>query len=306
MKGKRGFVLSLAWLAVLVVSYFSSAWAQPTKTTVVTTLGVPAILVEPDPLGPRSHIGIVTMHSDGNYLTGSNCTPLAQRGYRALCMNNQFTNNGDNIEGFYQIAPFIGRGIAHLRGLVGVNGKVGVMGHSMGGPLMSFYQNAAENGPSACRSPQMIYPCPDEGLTNLPKADFVILRDSHGGWGFANLSYTDPAVVNDNNPNRRRPQLDMYDPSNGYDPSTLSANYSDRFLRNFLDGQSSRYNDHIFLALDRLAKIEAGLGDYTDDEPFIIPRADGAATNLVTGFKASGTDAKPFKLLKEGLPPSSN
>ena len=110
------------------------------------------------------------MHSDGNYLSGSNCTPLAQRGYRALCMNNQFTNNGDNIEGFYQIAPSIARGINHLRGLVGGNGKVGVMGHSMGGPLMSFYQNAAENGPSACRSPRMIYPCPGEGLTNLPKA----------------------------------------------------------------------------------------------------------------------------------------
>ena len=216
------------------------------------------------------------MHSDGHLCPAAIVFRLLT-GYRALCMNNQFTNNADNIEGFYQIAPTIARGINHLRGLVGASGKVGIMGHSMGGPLMSFYQNAAENGPSACRNPQMIYPCPEEGLTNLPKADFVILRDSHGGWGFANLSYTDPAVVNDNNPSRRRPQLDMYDPSNGYDPRTLSANYSDRFLRNFLDGQSSRYNDHISLALDRLAKIEADQGDYTDDEPFIIPRADGAA-----------------------------
>ena len=87
------------------------------------------------------------MHSDGNYLSGSNCIPLAQRGDRALCMNNQFTNNPDNIEGFYQIAPAIGRGVSHLRGLVGGNGKIGVMGHSMGGPLIAFYQNAAENGP---------------------------------------------------------------------------------------------------------------------------------------------------------------
>jgi hypothetical protein len=150
----------------------------------------------------------------------------------------------------------------------------------------------------------MIYPCPDEGLTNLPKADFMILRDSHGGWGFANLSYTDPAVVNDNNPARRRPQLDMYDPSNSYDPSTLSANYGDRFLRNFLDGQSSRYNDHISLALDRLAKIGADQGDYTDDEPFIIPRADGAARIWLPDLKLQERTRKAFKLLKDGVPPS--
>ena len=52
------------------------------------------------------------MHSDGNYLSGSNCIPLAQRGYRALCMNSQFTNNADNNEGFYQIAPAIGAVLA--------------------------------------------------------------------------------------------------------------------------------------------------------------------------------------------------
>ena len=188
MHWKPDFLVFVASSLFLTLICITSADAQSTKLTVVTNLGVPAILVEPDPLGPRSHIGIVTMHSDGNYLSGSNCIPLAQRGYRALCMNNQFTNNADNIEGFYQIAPAIGRGMNHLRGLVGANGKVGVT-RQMGGPLMTFYQNAAENGPSACRGPQIIYPCPDEGLTNLPKADFVILRDSHGGSGFANLSY---------------------------------------------------------------------------------------------------------------------
>jgi hypothetical protein len=96
----------------------------------------------------------------------------------------------------------------------------------------------------------------------------------------------------------------MYDPNNGYDPSTLSANYSDKFLRNFLDGQSGRYNDHIFLALDRLAKIEAGSGDYTDDEPFIIPRADGAARTWLPDLKLQERTRKPFKLLKENFPVS--
>ena len=126
MKKRFAFTVSVSWIALLSLSYFSLSWAQPTKLTVVTNLGVPAALAEPDPFGSRSHIAIVTMHSDGNYLSGSNCIPLAQRGYRALRMNNQFTNNADNIEGFYQIAPTIARGINHLRGLVGASGKVGI------------------------------------------------------------------------------------------------------------------------------------------------------------------------------------
>ena len=39
-------------------------------------------------------------------------------------------------------------------------------------------------------------------------------------------------------------------------------------------------NDLIDTALERLAKIEAGFGDYTDDEPFDIPRFD--ATRLLS------------------------
>ena len=144
MRCKAKFLVLFASSLFLTLICLTSADAQSTKLTVITNLGVPAVLAEPDPLGSRSHVGIVTMHSDGNYLSGGNCIPLAQRGYRALCMNNQFTNNADNIEGFYQIAPTIARGINHLRGLVGAAGNVGVMGHSMGGPLMSFYQNAAE------------------------------------------------------------------------------------------------------------------------------------------------------------------
>ena len=55
MKGKKGMILAFVGATVLAFSYFSFAQAQPTKITAVTTLGVPAILVEPDPLGQESH-----------------------------------------------------------------------------------------------------------------------------------------------------------------------------------------------------------------------------------------------------------
>ena len=84
MKKRFGFTVSVSWAALLSLSYYSLGSAQPTKLTLITNLGVPAVLAEPDSLGSRSHIGIVTTHSDGNYLSGSNCIPLAQRGYRSL------------------------------------------------------------------------------------------------------------------------------------------------------------------------------------------------------------------------------
>ena len=62
MHWKSDFLVLVASSLFVTLICISSADAQSTKLTVVTNLGVPAVLAEPDPLGPRSHIGIVTMH----------------------------------------------------------------------------------------------------------------------------------------------------------------------------------------------------------------------------------------------------
>ena len=54
VKGKKILALAFAVVAGLTLSYSSLAQAQATKITAVTTLGVPGILVEPDPRVARA------------------------------------------------------------------------------------------------------------------------------------------------------------------------------------------------------------------------------------------------------------
>jgi hypothetical protein len=131
--------------------------------------------------------------------------------------------------------------------------------------MLTFYQNVAENGPSICQGPEKLFRCPDS-LAGLPPADGVILLDSHGGYGFATLTYIDPALTSETNPTERNPRLDMWDPANGFDRS--GAEYSPEFVRTYVSAQGARNNRLIDLAVARLAAVEAGQGVFPDDEPF--------------------------------------
>ena len=164
--------------------------------------------------------------------------------------------------------PDVALGVKYLRGLPDIRAVV-LMGHSAGGPMMSFYQNVASKGPSVCQGPEKLYTCPDS-LAGLPPADGLILLDSHGGYGFTTLTYVDPAVSEEQNPSARNRDLDMYDPANGFDPGPSGASYSTPFRQRFLAAQADRNSKLIARAQDRLAKIQAGQGVLPDDEPFTV------------------------------------
>ena len=95
----------------------------------------------------------------------------------------------------------------------------------MAGPMMSFYQNIAENGAAVCQKPERLLPCDPTNLANLPKADGVVLLDSHLGDAVATMTYTDPAVIREQQPDLRDSRVDMFDPANGYDTTTNGSNF---------------------------------------------------------------------------------
>lgn len=248
---------------------------QKIKTTWVPLGSANGILLEPvTPELTKSHIGIIYTHLGANNLNNQTGPELSKRGYRVFLLNHY----ADNGIGFEAIAPLIARAVNYLRELTGIETVV-LLGYSGGGPLMTFYQNVAENGPRVCQGPEKIYPCRGE-LEGLPKADGLILLDSHAGDAFKTLTYIDPAIDSTLQSTPRNPDLDMFSPQNGYDSATKAATYSDGFIKKFFAAQSARNEDIIDQALARLAKIEAGTGDYKDDEPFIVPGAEGGARLL--------------------------
>ncbi len=249
--------------------------APPLDPSIKTTFvhlgnGVPGVLYEPVNPGPKAQIAVFAMHSANDFLTHSACTELSKRGYRVLCANDSNDKNQLFNDGILDTVLLQAKaGINYLRKVPGVK-KVVLWGHSGGGTVMAAYQNIAENGVKICQDDHKLYKCPNT-LANLPPADGVIMGDSNWGLPLITLLGMNPAVGMDN-AMKIDPELDMFNPKNGFDPA--GAHYSAEFVKKFEAGQVKKYNAMVKLALERKALIDAGKGNYADDEPFFIAGAN--------------------------------
>jgi len=128
-----------------------------------------------------------------------------------------------------------------------------------------------------CTDPRRIIACDTANLASLPKADGLIILDSHLGDALATLTYTDPAVIYPANPGLRFKALDMFDPANGYKAATNSADYYVGFKQNYLNGQAARADALLQDALARWQQIKAANGNLLpDDMPFPVIGANAA------------------------------
>jgi hypothetical protein len=280
---RNELLLIFAVIVVLSFCFVSPSMAQTYKTTFVSLgRGVPGMLYEPVTPGPKAEIAVVAMHTVADYLTPNGsipCSELAKRGYRALCANTATSKSGfvsDDDED--KMLLNIKLAVAYLRTYPGIR-KIVLFGHSGGGGLMAPYQNIAENGVSICQGPEKLVKCPDS-LAGLPPADGVMLIDANISGGAMALFSLDPAIVSEDNGQVLNPDLDMYNPKNGFNPN--GSTYSDEFKKAFFAKTRDRENRLIAKALDRLEKIKAGKGNFSDDEPFIIPAGSYRGNRLMT------------------------
>jgi hypothetical protein len=259
--------------------------------------GEPGVLYEPVNPGPKAQIAIFSMHPTNDFLTHPSCTELSKRGYRVLCVNDSNGKSGEFNDGvFDKVLLQAKAAIVYLRKYPGVK-KIVLWGHSGGATVMTAYQDIAENGVAACQDAAKIYKCPNS-LAGLPPADGVILGDPTWGIAGSVMYNLDPSVSNDNG-TKINPDLDMFNPKNGFNPA--GSNYSQEFLRKFRAAQVKRNNALIDLALERLAAIKAGKGQYLDEEPFIIAGASFADNKLhATDMHLFAHTQKAWPLLHAG------
>ncbi|RYY26900.1 MAG: hypothetical protein EOP62_09075 [Sphingomonadales bacterium] len=219
-----------------------------------------ALLYEPVEPNPKTRIALVYSHPNGNTFTEPLGPQMSARGYRVLMVNFHGTNEADDA-----YAPGISLAIGYLRKLPGVD-RVIIVGHSGGGHLAAFYQSVAERGPDSCSGPEKIYPCRRQLVTGLAKADGIVLLDPTLGAAHQ-MHSIDPAVTDTG----RAAALDMFTAANGYDLANKSASYSPAFQKRFHAAQAARNARLVDQALTRLHAIEQGKGQFSDDEPFVIP-----------------------------------
>jgi hypothetical protein len=216
-------------------------------------------LLEPVAPGPNADIAMVFSHPNGDNFGERPGWYMARRGYRVMLVNSR---GGDGPS--ERILPSISLGIRYMRSLPAVDAVV-LLAHSGGGHLGALYQNVAENGASACQGPEKLYPCDGKGLEKLDAADAVVLLDPTLGAAHQ-MTAVDPAVRD----NGRDPSLDLFATANGFDPDGGKANYAPEFIARFHQAQAQRNARIIDHALQRLRLIEAGKGDFSNDEPLLI------------------------------------
>lgn len=274
MKRKSRLVIAISTLALWAIPSLAQAQEQSIRNTFVRLgPGVPGVLYEPTTTGPKAGIGLLVMHSNDDYLEFSACTEMSKRGYRVLCANTSMSKTGTENDLVMDRAILDAKlGVAWLRKQPGIR-KVVLLGNSGGGVLLSSYQSIAENGVKVCQGPQKMFSCPDT-LAGLPAADGLMILNANYGSAIMSLLSLDPAVTDEGSGMKVDPALDVWNPANGFDPK--GAKYTEEFTRRFQKAVANRVTRLAELARDRLKKMEAGQGRFTDDEPFVVP---GAATN---------------------------
>ena len=223
----------------------------------------------------------------------SRATELVKRGFYVLCMNGRSDNN-EALDFWNDLPLDVATGVKYLKETVKAS-KVLLYGGSGGAPLMTFYQNVAQNGPSVCQGANKLIPCGNE-LAGLPPADGIILRDAHPGTAVNTLRSIDPSLQRDDRPDLTIASLDPFSPKNGFNLSG-SSRYSDEFKERYFKAQAERMNRLVDGALAKLRSMEAGKYYYKDDDAYVIHKSEvGRLAELDLSIHP-GT-VKPHKLLR--------
>lgn len=249
-------------------------------------------LYRPDD-GSSPAVGILVMHRTGNFLSHIATRELSRRGYLVLAMNPRFENSEAEVM-WEEIAHDVRSGVEFLRDQPGVEHVI-LFGHSGGGATMTFYQAVAEEGPSYCQGANKLSEC-DDDLAGLPPGDAMVLMDAHPGNPVNGLRSLNPALLDDDDPDRLDPSLDPFNPANGYRPDGAPV-YSGDFRERYFRAQAARMNRLIDTAQARMRRMENGEARFPDDDVFLVVR--GSGSRMVNIDPAYGDrTAAPRKLLK--------
>jgi hypothetical protein len=209
------------------------------------------VRIEPMPLlaedGGESHGTLFTrggercvalfMHPRGDMQRHYAMPRLLEAGIATFGQAGRFINNDVNLiheRLILDVAAAIRR--LRERGFA----KIVLVGNSGGGALYSFYQSqAATAPPGRLEDTAAGDPC-DLNKLALPPADGLVQLATHLGQGKLMLSIIDPSVVDESDPLSIDPELDMYDPANGFRPLPEPSKYSGEFLARYAAAQSAR------------------------------------------------------------------
>lgn len=161
-----------------------------------------------------------------------------EAGYAAFGHQNRWLNN--DIACIHEVLlADVAAGVRFLKEVKGFE-RVILFGNSGGGSLYAFYQAQAVTTPPGRLTDTPAGDPYDLNRFQMPPADGLIFFAVHPGEGVFMLDKIDPSVTDESDPLSCDPNLDMYNPANGFRELPEQSKYSAEFLQRYRVAQRAR------------------------------------------------------------------
>lgn len=177
-----------------------------------------------------SKTAIVFSHPIGGGAFLPMMTGLAAAGHHVVYVHTRYRGN-DSALIMEKCIVDLGAGIRDLKKRFGYE-KVILGGWSGGGSQALFYQEQAEK-PTVTHTPAG--EPPDLTREELPPGDAIFLVAAHVSRSATLTEWLDASILDERDPERRDPELDLYDPKNPNQPP-----YDEAFLALYREAQVAR------------------------------------------------------------------
>ncbi len=195
---------------------------------------------------------VVFMHPIGGGAYLPMVHALARAGHHVVYANSRFRGTDSSLT-MEKVVQDLGEVISDAKNRLGYE-KVVLAGWSGGGSLSLFYQQQAQN-PTVTSSPAG--DPPDLTTLGLIPADGVMLLAAHISRHGTLTEWLDASILDESDPSKRDPELDLYNPDNPNQPP-----YTPEFLERYRQAQIDRNRRITTWVREKLAKLAAeGRGD---------------------------------------------
>jgi pimeloyl-ACP methyl ester carboxylesterase len=192
--------------------------------------------------GTQPKVAIMICHPTANFLGHYALPGLAERGFGAIGFTTRYIGNDTSLI-MENCLLDMGTMVDHL--YASGYEKVVLIGNSGGASIVPYYQAQA-------RRPSVTTPPgggPDLTTAGLTPVDALVMLNAHPSRARLCTEWLDPSIIDELDPFRRDPSLDMYHRDN-------SAPFSAEFIVRYRDGQLERNRRISRWAEAKLAEIK--------------------------------------------------
>jgi hypothetical protein len=218
-----------------------------------------------------ARVGVHLMHPRADSSSSYVIRPLVAAGCAVLARSSRSPNN-DTMVLQEQLLLDVAAGVTFLRES-GCHHVI-LLGLSSGASLAAFYQAEARAAAGMRLRETPAGDVLDLNTFSMPPADAIISLCGHGGLGWVMSKLIDPSVIDERDPLACDPDLDLYNPRNGFKTPPESSRYTPAFLELYRAAQRERVKRIDQQARQWLAVGEAARAAVQDgDQDMLIERA---------------------------------